>query len=87
MVFKNSKPKSSNNSNKSIFVDTRPDGTTQFICHTVGQVEQLNKRFTEKGNIPIVVVSLNKIMLVKARLNPNKLEPASPIIIFAGVKL
>ena len=53
MVFKSSKPKSSNNSNKSIFVDTRPDGTTQFICHTVGQVEQLNKRFTEKGNIPI----------------------------------
>ena len=51
MVFKNSKPKSSNNSNKSIFVDTRPDGTTQFICHTELQVDILNKAFTEKGNI------------------------------------
>ena len=53
MVFKNSNPKSSKNSDNSIFVDVRPDGTTQFICHNVNQVEQLNKRFTEKGNIPI----------------------------------
>tara|TARA_E500000331_G_scaffold311609_1_gene319040 strand:+ start:544 stop:792 length:249 start_codon:yes stop_codon:yes gene_type:complete len=53
MVFKNLKPKSSNKSSKSIFVDTRPDGTTIFICHNVNQVELLNKLFTEKGNIPV----------------------------------
>ena len=41
----------------------------------------------EKGNMPIVWGSLKRIILVKARLKPNKLEPASPIIIFAGAKL
>ena len=41
----------------------------------------------EKGNTPTVCISLKRIMLVKARLKPNKFEPASPIIIFAGAKL
>ena len=41
----------------------------------------------ENGNMPTVLGSLKRIILVKARLKPNKLEPASPIIIFAGVKL
>ena len=60
----------------------RPFFNLKNITFNISKIGTANI-IKEKGNIPIVSGSPSKMILVNARLKPNKLEPASPIIIFA----